>query len=554
MTPLTALSATDLRAVMEAFRDALATHRELINRLNVYPVPDGDTGTNMTLTVGSVTEEIAALDPVDAARLPAVCEAISHGSLMGARGNSGVILSQVLRGLALVCRQYDEIDAKVFREALCAASEAAYGAVMRPVEGTILTVVRDSAAAAGGAETDSLTEMVDRAREVGHESLARTPELLEVLAEAGVVDAGAAGFLLLFDAILHVTDGRPLPHPPEVADKPRAPSAVWVDSDQPDHDGASDLRYEVMYLLEAPNTAIDAFKDVWAGLGDSIVVVGGDGIWNCHIHTNDIGQSIEAAIQVGRPSRIRVTDLAEQVEEVLWVREGAAREADEPAPPRVPVRSAIVAVSPARGIGRIFHSLGVQELVAGGQTMNPSTRELLAAVERAPAEEVIILPNNSNIVAVAQQLGEATAKTVTVVPTSSVTEGFASLLAYDPEATGADNAANMAELAGGVLTGEVTRAVRDSSSVAGPIRAGNWLGLDAAGVRVVGDSPGAAGVALLETLVGGEHEIVTLIEGAEATAADTRRITEWLTSERPDVTVETHRGGQAHYPYWFGVE
>jgi len=537
---------------MEAFRDALASHRELINQLNVYPVPDGDTGTNMSLTVGSVTDEIAALDPREAAQLPAVCEAISHGSLMGARGNSGVILSQVLRGLAAVCRQYDEIDGKVFREAICAAADAAYGAVMRPVEGTILTVVRDSASAARDAESESLSEIVACARQAGQESLARTPELLEVLAEAGVVDAGAAGFVLLYDAILHVIDGRPLPVPPPVAERPGAAATVWADADHTDH-GVTDLRYEVMYLLEASDTAIDGFKDVWAGLGDSIVVVGGDGMWNCHIHTNDIGPCIEAAVQVGRPSRIRVTDLAEEVEEVRWVRE-AARGAGEPEAPRDRVRTAVVAVSPAPGIGRIFHSLGVQELVEGGQTMNPSTRDLLDAVERAPADAVVILPNNTNIVAVAEQLGEATDKQVNVVRTGNVTEGFASLLAYDPEASAADNASAMAELAEGVLSGEVTRAVRDSTWASGPIRSGDWLGLDASGVRVVGDSPAAVGVALLEALVGDEHEIVTVIEGAEATAADTRRITEWLASERPAVTVETHRGGQAHYPYWFGVE
>jgi DAK2 domain fusion protein YloV len=285
MASVTRLGAEQLRAAMEGFRDALQAHQTGINRLNVYPVPDGDTGTNMALTVAAVCEELAGAD----GDLPSVCKAIAHGSLMGGRGNSGVILSQVLRGISGVVADADGVDAASAAAALTAASSAAYEAVTRPVEGTILTVVREAAEAASArhAAGGDLVEVLEAARDQGGDALARTPEMLPVLAKAGVVDAGGTGFLLLLDVLLHLVDGRPVPEPEEVDELPdevrHGPGAEGA------HGDISDLRYEVMYLLEAPDASIPAFKDVWAGIGDSIVVVGGDGLWNCHIHTDDIG-------------------------------------------------------------------------------------------------------------------------------------------------------------------------------------------------------------------------------------------------------------------------
>ncbi|MDG2113406.1 MAG: hypothetical protein P8N02_12425, partial [Actinomycetota bacterium] len=382
--------------------------------------------------------------------------------------------------------------------------------------------------------------------------LANTPELLPVLKEAGVVDAGGAGFLLFLHAALHVIDGRPLP---DVADQPEmiAGPIDRPDHHDPDHHDVSDLRYEVMYFLDAEDELIGGFKDVWAGLGDSIVVVGGDGLWNCHIHTNDIGPAIEAAVDVGRPRQIRVTDLAEEVLEEQWVREGHAT-GGASLPAADPVPCAVVAVSPAAGIARIFHSLGVQELVVGGQTMNPSTAELLDAVERAPGLQVVILPNNSNIIAVAERVDTQTDKTVCVVPTRSVPEGFASLLAYDPEADASANAAAMFEVAGSVVVGEVTRAVRDTSSAAGPVSEGDWIGLDRNGVRSIGTAMAQSAIDLLDQLIDADHEILTIIEGDDAGDAETRTITEWLHTAHPSVEAEVHHGGQEHYPYLFGIE
>lgn len=556
VTALDRLAAADLRAVVVAYRDALAAHREPINRLNVYPVPDGDTGTNMSLTVNSVCDEMAGSTDDNMADL---CRAVSHGSLMGARGNSGVILSQILRGMTSVISEAGGCDAPTMAKALRAASDAAYQAVMRPVEGTILTVVRESAegAAAVGNGGTQLVDVAENAHRVAADALQRTPELLSVLADAGVVDAGGAGYLLLLDAMLHVIDGRPIPEPSvgEGAVRPDA-QFVHVATDSEHTETSSDLRYEVMYFLEAPDDSIPAFKDVWAGIGDSIVVVGGDGLWNCHIHTGDVGGAIEAALDAGRPREIRVTDLHDQVEEERWVREatGAGDVVEEPPHVREPVTTAVVAVAVGDGIKRIFYSLGVQGIVAGGQSMNPSTAELLEEVERVPAEQVVVLPNNKNIIAVAEQLDGQTSKRVGVVPTRGVSDGFSALIGYDPEASLDDNMREMAALAATVMIGEVTRAVRASTTPVGDIAEGDYLGLASDGVRAVGATLPETAAALLDSLIDDEHEIVTVIEGEESTAGDTRRITEWLAEHHPDVDVEVLHGGQPLYPYLFGVE
>ncbi|MGD0380779.1 MAG: DAK2 domain-containing protein [Acidimicrobiales bacterium] len=579
MESVSSLGATHLAATMATYGHVLRLHQEALNALNVYPVPDGDTGTNMALTLEFVVSELAGLEgleDLDSAAAPnalgadgagapdvsmaAVCKAVAHGSLMGARGNSGVILSQLLRGLTGVLAESDgEVDGPRVARGLAAASDAARQAVLRPVEGTILTVAR---AAAEGAEPsalagDSLVAVVEASRRAAADALARTPEQLPVLAQAGVVDAGGSGYLLLLDSFLTVIDGRPLPPAPAVI----APAySLGTDAlpregvDTEDIEAGSDLRYEVMYFLEAPDHTMRAFKEVWAGLGDSIVVVGGEGLWNCHIHTNDVGASIEAALDAGRPRDIRVTDLAEQVEEERWVREGAGVPAAITADAEPPPRTAVVAVANGEGIGRIFRSLGVHYFVAGGQSMNPSTAQILEVVESVPSAEVVLLPNNDNIHPVAMQVCELATKTVRVVPTSGIVEGFAALLEYDPEAGAPENAVAMAESARRVVAGEVTRAVRDATGPAGPIHTGDWMGLSRDGVEVVGESVAEATCGLLGKLLLDDHELVTLIEGEGTGAGETRRVTEWLAEHRPDVAVEVHHGGQPLYPFLISIE
>jgi DAK2 domain fusion protein YloV len=546
MQTLERLEAADLAAVVGAYRDALRLHQESINRLNVYPVPDGDTGTNMALTMQSVADALVDADTTD---MGSVADAISLGSLMGARGNSGVILSQILRGIAEAVRAGTGVDGPVVVDGFRRAAVGAYQAVETPVEGTILTVARAAADGAAAAGDVGLVDVLDEARRWAADALARTPELLPVLRSAGVVDSGGTGLLLLFDAFLHVTAGRDLPLP----DSTVAVGAVAEHAGEVLGAGQG-CRYEVMYILEAPAESIGPFRSVWAGIGDSIVVVGGDGTYNCHIHTDDIGAAIEAALEAGRPSRIRVSDLWDEVEEERWVRDAAAAgfvdEEDQ-----LDVGCAVVAVCTGEGVRRIFHSLGVSRTVAGGQSMNPSTADLLSAIEAVPAGEVVLLPNNANVVAVADAAARQSPKAVRVVATRNVPEGFAALLDYDPEASAEDNATAMRAAAARVVAGEVTQAVRGSTCAAGPIRIGDFIGLSDKGILSVATTVSEAATGLLEALIDRQHhEIVTVISGDGATPADTRRITSWLEDHHADVGVEVHHGGQPLYPYLFGIE
>jgi DAK2 domain fusion protein YloV len=528
------LAAEHLRATMVAYRDLLRLHRERLNRLNVYPVPDGDTGTNMALTLESV---VAGLEETDDA---GVQKAVVHGSLMGARGNSGVILSQILRGLAEGMGAGDPVDAGGVADALLGASRLADAAVMRPVEGTILTVARDAAHAADQARNAGLVGMLEAVAAAAATSLEHTPKLLPVLAEAGVVDAGGAGFVLLVDALLHVVDGRPLPEPADDG-SPKVAVTPVTDPDDAPHEAGDGGRYEVMYFLEAPDDAVDGFKQAWDAIGDSIVVVGSEGLWNCHIHTDDIGASIEAGIDAGgRPRKIRVTDLHQQVADERKKREHVA--------------TAVVAVGAGEGVDDILRSLGVQEVVAGGQSMNPSTAQILDAIEATTADGVVVLPNNKNVVPVAEQAAKLASRPARVVPTRSVAEGLASLLDYDPAADVEHNVTAMVEAATRVAWGEVTRAVRDATTPAGPVNEGDWLGLDHGKIAVVAPDLAGAACGLLERLVNDRHEVVTVIAGDGSDEAATQEITEWLEKHRPDAAVEVHDGGQPLAAYLFSAE
>ncbi len=532
------------------FRDTMKAHAPAINRLNVYPVPDGDTGTNMARTLDAVVAELDKA-PDD---LVSTSNAISHGSLMGARGNSGVILSQILRGLAGHLKEAADGSAHKVAGALKAASAAAYQAVLKPIEGTILTVVREAAdashhaAEAGG----SVVEVLRAARDAGRTALARTPDLLPVLKDAGVVDAGGAGFMLFLDSALHVVDGEPLPQPAEDGELPVVHTVRHHEGEGP---SVADLRYEVMYLMDLADGRIEAFKQAWGEIGDSIVVVGGDGLWNCHVHTNDIGAAVEVALDLhGRPRQIRVTDLFEEVAEEHAHREAQLAGIPEPEPLPA-VATAVVAVASGHGLESLFKQLGVQRVVTGGQTLNPSTAELLDAVEAVNAQHVIVLPNNKNIIPVAEQLDGLTAKSVHVVPTRSMPEALAALVVYDPEGPADGNATDMAEAAGSVLAGELTQAVRDTSSELGPISEGDWIGIVRGdGIVSVADDLLVAGQRLLDHLLADGRELLTVVAGRDAAEQHTQALSTWLANTYPMVQVEVHHGGQPLYPYLFGAE
>lgn len=547
------LTAPRVKRIVNRYHERLRAHREAINLLNVYPVPDGDTGTNMALTVEAVAAEVA-----DAESMADVSHAISHASLMGARGNSGVILSQILRGLADSFREGEAVGAAELVEGLKAASEAAYRAVLRPVEGTMLTVLREAAEAAAEAGTvpsADLATLLRRVYERAEESLRHTPELLPVLKKEGVVDAGGAGLLLLLAAFLEEVDDGEVELPEEIF-TPAAVLTGAAPSPEPAAGDISSLRYEVMFFLEAEEGPVDAFRRAWGEIGDSIVVVGGEGVWNCHIHTDDAAAAIERALwdevgqPLGRPFQIQITDLLEQS-----AAEGFHGTAEfDPLPEFAAAEVGVVPVVTGAGLSECFRRLGAQGVVAGGQSMNPSTGQLLEAVERVPAATVILLPNNKNIIPVAGQVDALTTKRVYVVPTRSVPQGLAALVHYLPGADAEDLVAGMQAAAGEVSSGAVTRAVRDAEVEVGSIRAGEWLGLAEDDIVVVAAELSDALRLLLDSIVAEDAELVTLFTGAEAEAAATEAAVEWLRLERAQVAVGVTRGDQPLYPYLVAVE
>jgi len=529
--------AQDIQSILRRYLQLLHRHREALNRLNVYPVPDGDTGTNMTMTMQAVVDAAAGTGDMEE-----LAEAVAHGSLMGAQGNSGIILSQVLRALAATMREAETFDGPGLIDACNRASDAAYGAVGKPVEGTILTVLRETA---------------------------------ETLTASG--GTGLAGLLLLFASMAEEATDEAPELPVDLlsaeADLPRVDSGG--------EGSIADLRYEVMFLLDGPAGAGDRLKDSWADVGGSIVVVGGDGTWNCHIHTDHIGRSIEAGIAEGRPHRIDVTDLLEQAaaEEI----HGPA--AFEPLPEAAKAKVGLIAVAAGSGIVELFREYGAQGVVVGGQTMNPSVGDLLAAVEAAPARTLILLPNNKNVVPAAEELDALTRKTIHVVPTRSIPQGIAALFSYESDGDASAMTGAMAGAAGVVTSGEMVRAVRDARTPAGTIREGDWLGLVNGKVQVItrsgrvsvlrrrlgGWMPGSgrrrrsstsreatayrrALLALLDAVVDGQHEIVTLIAGAGAEAAVTDAAAAWLAEARPGADLQVVDGGQPVYPYLIGAE
>lgn len=544
------LTPDHLKRIMARYHERLSLYEQAINDLNVYPVPDGDTGTNMASTLASFVDRMT-----DAETMAEVAAVIADGSLMGAQGNSGIILSQILRGLADVFRSTEEISARQLVEALDGASTAAYAAVNRPQEGTILTVVREAAEAAreeGTAVGEDLATLLERVYKRAEDALERTPEMLPVLERAGVVDAGGAGLLLLIAAFLEEVTGVEVELPERLLRAQADLAALGGVAAAPDGE-PSGLRYEVMFLLEAQDGAVEGFRRRWDELGDSIVMVGGEGLYNCHIHTDHIGASIEAGIEAGRPREIRVTDLREQAGDHA-VHSGIA--GFRPRPEVLDAPIGVVAVVAGSGLVDVFAELGVQGVASGGQSMNPSTEALLKVVDAVPASIVVVLPNNKNIVPVAEQLDALTTKTVVVVPTRSVPQGIAAMLAYVPGRVDLGELIDdMAAAASSVVDGEVTRAVRDAVIDMGRISRGDWLAI-ADGTIV---DAGAELQAVLRGLVASilppvGAEKVTVFLGAEAEPSATKALEAWLSEIHPELDVVFVPGGQRLYPYLVSVE
>ncbi|MHB8189096.1 MAG: DAK2 domain-containing protein [Ferrimicrobium sp.] len=539
---------TGCRVIATGLRNAAAALERLqgpINQLNVFPVPDGDTGTNMFRTLR------AGVDALD--ELPGVgCDPsvfvhqIGRATLLGARGNSGVILSQILHDLIdhLVTQAPLE---ESWEGALTSGSNAARAAVLNPKEGTMLTVIQE---AARGAKRGVVASLIE-----ARTALERTPTQLEVLAKAGVVDSGGAGLVVVLEELAFACgvvfdQAGEYPWLSDTANLPDA-SLPDLSTMELESDGEEDLRYEVMYVLEASAATVDGFRQVWSGLGDSIVIVGHGELFRCHIHTNEIGASIEAGIEAGRVSSISVTDLLDQVDELSWVTEGAQTGQDDEAHHR---ETAVVAVGVGSGISRLFRSFGVTAIVAGGHGLNPSTAELLRAVEAQNATGVLVLPNNSNIQAAASAVPSLASRPTVIVPTVHVIEGFSALMAYDPSSDLASNVTRMTEAARHVRWGELTIAVRTGSWAGGSFDVGDWIGLAAEGIVAAGGDLTKALSNLVGHLVSEESEIVTIIEGERAEGTATEAVVAWIGEHFKDCEVEVLVGDQPLYPYLCGVE
>jgi DAK2 domain fusion protein YloV len=545
------IEARTFREAMARYLEALRSHRQEIDSLNVFPVPDGDTGTNMLLTQQAVVD---ALEAQADGMLPDLGETASRAALMGARGNSGVILSQVYRGLCQrLCRDRS-VGPQDLATALEEASSQAHRAVAEPAEGTMLSVLRDAAGAAGEASAQGagMDEVASAALRAGQAALERTPDQLPALAEAGVVDAGGKGIVLLLDAI--VSSVREIPLSVEVG--PLGP--VGTTGELPQQSASGDgFGFEVMYLLECDDARMDRVRTLLDSLGDSLVVVGGGGLFNVHVHTGDPGAAVEVGIEAGHPRQIRIASLDERVGEACLAGEARAVRVAVAGPSSSGDGSAaeapgvaVVAVAPGDGIADLFESLGAR-VVAGGPGRNPSVAELAAAVEGAGAAEVLLIPNHRNVVPAAERVA-AERNGVTVISTSSVPEGLAAAAACNPADDGDRNAARAREAAANVTSVEVGSATRDAETPAGPARAGQLLGIVDGEIRVVGDEPVDVLLGALRPLVREEHEVLTVLtgEGFED-VEDLRRA---LGEAFPGLEIEVHRGGQPHYPLLVGLE
>ena len=539
---LAVLDLPTIRRFAEVALEALAAAREEIDALNVYPVPDGDTGTNLFLTFESARDGLLEAEPADDLR--AALAGFARGALLGARGNSGVIFSQIVGAHCKHMAQAgpDDRAAVVFAEGLQAAAEAAYAAVGEPVEGTILTVAKAAADAATASAVDErhrLGHVIRAASSAAREALLRTPEQLAVLRDAGVVDAGGRGLCVILDAAETAVTGKR----PVTADVRIGSHAIPVPLPTGDltSDGPS---YEVMYLLDADDARIPDLRARLAPLGDSLVVVGGDGLWNVHVHVDDVGAAIEAGIDAGRPHRVRVTHFAEQVGA------RAARIAAERSGRRV------VVVAAGEGLGRLFAEAGAT-VVPGGPGRRPSTREVLDALSECGGAEVVVLPNDRDSVAVV----EAAAQTardeldlrVAVIPTSAQVQGLAALAVHEPGRTFEQDVLEMTAAARHARNGAVTIAARRAMTSGGPCEPGDVLGAVEGDFVVVGDDLGTVATDVVERLLGGGGEMVTLVAGQDGREL-AERTEAYLRRTSPTVDVVVYDGGQDRYPLLIGVE
>ena len=528
--------------------------KEYINELNVFPVPDGDTGTNMSLTIMAAAKEVSAIEKLD---MTTLAKAISSGSLRGARGNSGVILSQLFRGFIKAIKEHKEIDVTTLAAACVKAKETAYKAVMKPKEGTILTVARGIAEKAEELswETEDLEEFIPQVLAHAEEVLQKTPEMLPVLKEAGVVDSGGQGLLEVLKGAYDAFLGKEIDYKAIAPSKGAGVTKISAETN-------ADIKFgyctEFIILTEKEFTEDDerGFKAYLESIGDSIVCVADDEIVKVHVHTNDPGLAIQRALTFGQLSRMKIDNMREEHEEKL-IRDAEKLAAEEAAKKQEEPRKEMgfIAVSIGEGMNEIFKELGVDYIIEGGQTMNPSTEDMLAAIDAVHAEHIFILPNNKNIVMAANQARDLTEdKDIIVIPTKTVPQGITAVINFMPDADAKTNEETMLEEIKNVKTGQVTYAVRDTKIDEKEIHEGDIMGIGDKGILSVGTEVEATAKDMLAQLVDEDSELISIYYGQDVSEEDAEAFSEEVAELYPDADIDMHFGGQPIYYYVLAVE
>ena len=540
----------------------LEAKKEWINELNVFPVPDGDTGTNMTLTIMSAASEVSALTDTD---METLAKAISSGSLRGARGNSGVILSQLLRGFTKGTKGYKSMDAVAIAAAMEKAVETAYKAVMKPKEGTILTVAREAAVKATEiAEESANLELFFRAIfEHAEKTLARTPDMLPVLKEAGVVDSGGQGLLEVFRGAFDGYLGKEIDY--TAFEKASSGISVTKISKQAEADIKFGYCTEFIILLDKPlpDEEVHSFKEFLMSIGDSVVLVADDEIVKVHVHTNHPGQAFEKALTYGALSRMKIDNMREEHQEKLIKdAQKLAKEQEEQEKRDAAAKAAkerkkygFISVSVGEGLSDLFRELNVDWIIEGGQTMNPSTEDMLNAIAEVNADTIYILPNNKNIILAANQARDLTEdKEIVVVPTKTIPQGITALISFQPDMTGEENLEAMMEAVSMVKTGQVTYAVRDTRLDEKDIHEGDIMGIGDHGILAVGKGREAVAKEMVAAMVDEDSEVISIYYGAETSEEAANELAQELEETYPDCEIEVNMGGQPIYYYIISVE
>ena len=567
---ITTINAELFARMFLAGANNLEAKKEWINELNVFPVPDGDTGTNMSMTIMSAAKEVAGIEKPTMASL---AKAISSGSLRGARGNSGVILSQLFRGFTKVIAEYDELNVQIVSDAFQKATETAYKAVMKPKEGTILTVAKGMSdkAAELGDETDDLVYFFDEIIKEGDHVLSKTPDMLPVLKQAGVVDSGGQGLMQVLKGAMDALLGKEIDYSAVTAsaEESQGGASSYIDA-QAEQEITFTYCTQFLIMLEHPFTEKQEmdFKSYLESIGDSIVVVADDEIVKVHVHTNDPGMAMQRGLTYGSLTTIIIENMRlERDEKISAMKEKEMQntenaeqeirtaEAAEQAVPAEEKEMGFISVSIGEGINEIFKGLGVDYIIEGGQTMNTSTEDMLNAIDKVNAKTIFILPNNKNIIMAANQAASLTEdKNIIVIPTKTIPQGITALVNFIPDSTPEDNEERMTEEIQLVKTGQVTYAVRDTVTDHKEIKQDDYMGIGDKGILSVGTDMEKTVLEMIGEMIDEDSAILSIYYGEEMNEDSANEIAEKVEEEYPDVEVEVHYGGQPIYYYVISVE